>query len=208
MSFALILTHFFLSKRFLLKGEKLILSYKFEKDLSGEMNPEEVRYWLDQIVNFSYFVGMPNIDSQNYLEFQSRIQLYERDVAPLTLGFLSDVVEIPTIEVIEKFIGLRTKADRLPFDDYCEKVSMRVMERNLQLKGYLVHGDYTCFRCGGAIPTMENIGQYPGAISRTDNATEICSECGSDEALECMRGTLSNQTRWAIQSVYRSSIDI
>ncbi len=207
MSFAPILTHFFLSKRFLLKGEKLILSYKFEKDLSGEMNPEEVRYWLDQIVNFSYFVGMPNIDSQNYLEFQSRIQLYECDVAPLTLGFLSDVVEIPTIEVIEKFIGLRTKADRLSLDDYCEKVSMRVMERNLQLKGYLVHGDYTCFRCGGAIPTMENIGQYPGAISRTDNATEICSECGSDEALECMRGTLSNQTRWAIQSVYRNSID-
>ena len=208
MSFSPILTHFFLSKRFLLKGEKLILSYKFEKDLSAEMNPEEVRYWLDQIVNFSYFVGMPNIDSQNCVEFQSRIQLYERDIAPLTLGFLSDVVEIPTIDVIEKFIGLRTKADRLSLDDYCEKVSMRVMERNLQLKGYLVHGDYTCFRCGGAIPTMENIGQYPGAISRTDNATEICSECGSDEALECMRGTLSNQSRWAIQSVYKNSLDI
>jgi len=209
MSLSSILAHFFLSKRFLLKGEKLILGYKFEKDLSGEMNPEDVRYWLDQIVNFCYFVGMPSLlNSQECLEFLSRIQVYEREVNPLTLGLLSDEVVFPTIDVIEKFKGLRTKAERLSSDDYREKVNMRVMERNLQIKGYLVHGDYTCFRCGGAIPTLENIGQYSGAISRTDNATEICSECGSDEARECMRGTLSDQSRWAIQGVCRNSIDI
>ena len=208
MSISSVLAHFFLSKTFLLKGEKLILRYRFEKDLSGEMNPEEVRYWLDQIVNFSYFVGIPTLlNSQDCMEFLSRIQVYEREVAPLTLGFLSDVVEVPTIDVIEKFIGLRTEAEGLSSDNYHEKVSMRVMERNLQIKGYLVHGDSTCFRCGGAIPTLENIGQYPGAISRTDNETEICSECGSDEALECMRGTLSDQSRWAIQGVFRNSID-
>lgn len=209
MSFSSNLAYLFLSKTFLLKGEKLILGYKFEKDLSGEMNPEEVRYWLDQLVNFCFFVGVPNLlNSQDCMEFLSRIQVYEREVAPLTIGYLSGVEEIPTIDLIEKFVGLRTTAESLPLDDYSEKVNMRVMERNLQLKGYLIHGDYTCFRCGGAIPTLENIGQYPGAISRTDNATEICSECGSDEALECMRGNLSNQSRWAIQSVYRNSIDI
>jgi hypothetical protein len=25
---------------------------------------------------------------------------------------------------------------------------------------------------------------YPGAISRKDNKTEICSQCGEDEAME------------------------
>ena len=41
-----------------------------------------------------------------------------------------------------------------------------------------------CPRCGGGIPNDINKGAYPGALSRTDNATEICSECGIYEALE------------------------
>lgn len=34
------------------------------------------------------------------------------------------------------------------------------------------------------IPNNTEPGKYPGAISRADNATEICSACGEDEALK------------------------
>ena len=40
-----------------------------------------------------------------------------------------------------------------------------------------------CPRCNSWIPNNENPGAYPGAISRTDNTTEICSQCGTEEAL-------------------------
>lgn len=40
-----------------------------------------------------------------------------------------------------------------------------------------------CPRCGGFIPNFEHRGEYPGAVSRVDNMTEICSPCGTDEAL-------------------------
>lgn len=40
-----------------------------------------------------------------------------------------------------------------------------------------------CPRCDGFIPNNETPGLYPGALSRLDNKTEICSECGQDEAL-------------------------
>lgn len=41
-----------------------------------------------------------------------------------------------------------------------------------------------CPRCNGLIPNNEEPGAYPGAISRLDNKTEICSSCGTDEAIE------------------------
>lgn len=41
----------------------------------------------------------------------------------------------------------------------------------------------TCPVCNGFIPNNETPGAYPGAISRRDNVTEICSSCGIDEAL-------------------------
>lgn len=40
-----------------------------------------------------------------------------------------------------------------------------------------------CPRCGEPVPSRENQGQYPGALSRVDNKTHICSQCGQDEAL-------------------------
>ena len=40
-----------------------------------------------------------------------------------------------------------------------------------------------CPRCGGAIPNNEHPGAYPGALSRWDNATEVCSACGDAEAM-------------------------
>ena len=41
-----------------------------------------------------------------------------------------------------------------------------------------------CPRCLGLIPNAEFAGMYPGALSRTDNKTEICSDCGNMEAIE------------------------
>jgi ssDNA-binding Zn-finger/Zn-ribbon topoisomerase 1 len=43
--------------------------------------------------------------------------------------------------------------------------------------------DFICPRCGGDVPSKEHKGEYPGALSRADNATEICSACGTDEAM-------------------------
>lgn len=40
-----------------------------------------------------------------------------------------------------------------------------------------------CPRCGGCIPNDLHPGEYPGALSRLDNETYICSACGQDEAL-------------------------
>lgn len=43
---------------------------------------------------------------------------------------------------------------------------------------------HRCPRCGGGVPNDLTPGAYPGAISRLDNKTEICSECGMMEAIE------------------------
>lgn len=43
-----------------------------------------------------------------------------------------------------------------------------------------------CPRCNGYIPNNEQAGEYPGALSRVDNKTEVCSACGQAEALEQM----------------------
>ena len=44
----------------------------------------------------------------------------------------------------------------------------------------------TCPVCGGFIPDNRTPGAYPGALSRRDNLTEICSACGYTEALQDM----------------------
>jgi hypothetical protein len=41
-----------------------------------------------------------------------------------------------------------------------------------------------CPICDGPIPNALHEGQYAGALSRVDNKTEICSECGVFEALQ------------------------
>ena len=40
-----------------------------------------------------------------------------------------------------------------------------------------------CPRCGGAVPNAAAPGKYPGALSRYDNETYICSGCGQAEAM-------------------------
>ena len=55
-----------------------------------------------------------------------------------------------------------------------------------------------CPRCGGFIPNDVQPGAYPGALSRTDNKTEICSECGTLEAVEDHFGSLVGQSEWLV----------
>lgn len=58
-----------------------------------------------------------------------------------------------------------------------------------------------CPRCMGFIPRNEVAGAYPGAMSRTDNETEICSECGLEEALSGLaRGGNGSQEDWPVKS--------
>lgn len=45
--------------------------------------------------------------------------------------------------------------------------------------------DYRCPTCDGYIPDNQNIGKYSGALSRRlGEKTEICSDCGTREAME------------------------
>jgi hypothetical protein len=54
-----------------------------------------------------------------------------------------------------------------------------------------------CPRCLGFIPNSWTPGAYPGAISRVDNETEICSDCGTEEALEQVFGPgLRPRSEW------------
>lgn len=48
--------------------------------------------------------------------------------------------------------------------------------------------DIICPRCDGFIPNDDTPGLYPGALSRVDNETEICSQCGRDEAFLQLMG--------------------
>jgi hypothetical protein len=54
-----------------------------------------------------------------------------------------------------------------------------------------------CPRCESSfIPTNDNPGAYPGALSRTDDKTEICSECGTEEASPWRK--FETQDEWPI----------
>lgn len=56
-----------------------------------------------------------------------------------------------------------------------------------------------CPRCFNYIPNNEAPGAYPGAISRADDKTEICSHCGMEEAFEMFFESLRPQkTNWPI----------
>lgn len=46
------------------------------------------------------------------------------------------------------------------------------------------YAKFKCPTCSGFIPNNTQIGAYVGAISRRDGKTEICSACGTREALE------------------------
>ena len=52
---------------------------------------------------------------------------------------------------------------------------------------------YECPTCDGYIPNNKTPGAYPGALSRVDNETEVCSECGTREALLGFEQSLANR---------------
>jgi hypothetical protein len=59
---------------------------------------------------------------------------------------------------------------------------------------------HICPRCNDNwIPNNDAPGQYPGAISRADNRTEICSDCGQAEAIQDWQdGGCTPVERWPI----------
>lgn len=57
----------------------------------------------------------------------------------------------------------------------------------------------TCPRCGGKIPNNDHPGEYPGALSRVDNVTEICSQCGFLEAAAALLGGTVDYTGWKVK---------
>ena len=65
-----------------------------------------------------------------------------------------------------------------------------------------------CPRCKeNWIPCNNRPGEYPGAISRADNKTEICSACGEDEAIkDHVDGGCELVTAWPVQRKYATSL--
>lgn len=65
---------------------------------------------------------------------------------------------------------------------------------------------YACPRCGGQIPNEMMPGAYPGAISRVDNKTEVCSACGYDEAMrDFNQQPLQQISDWPISKIEHRS---
>ena len=58
--------------------------------------------------------------------------------------------------------------------------------------------EHTCPRCLGGIPTNTERGAYPGALSRTDNLTEVCTLCGLLEAFEAIIDKPTEQKDWKV----------
>lgn len=63
-----------------------------------------------------------------------------------------------------------------------------------------------CPRCLGFIPNNDKPGEYPGARSRADNKTEVCSPCGLEEAMQDFargqyrKGDGADMLLWPIES--------
>lgn len=58
-----------------------------------------------------------------------------------------------------------------------------------------------CPRCLGMIPSNENPGAHYGALSRRDNKTEICSECGTEEAVADLLQIGDDKERWPLRTL-------
>jgi hypothetical protein len=90
-------------------------------------------------------------------------------------------------EVLRKLVVLGGEGLRLEESD---KENAMSKENNTYTK---THDKFVlCPRCEGFIPNNDTPGAYPGAISRLDNKTEICSECGTIEAMLDWQGELTD----------------
>lgn len=76
------------------------------------------------------------------------------------------------------------------------------------MEGELVNVPHICPRCKSDwIPNNNQPGEYPGAISRADNTTEICSACGEDEALkDWFDGGCEPVEEWAVERKYSINV--
>jgi hypothetical protein len=63
---------------------------------------------------------------------------------------------------------------------------------------------HICPRCNdNFIPTNQQPGVYPGALSRADNKSEICSPCGEDEAMmDFSGGGCQPVAQWPIKKSF------
>lgn len=63
-----------------------------------------------------------------------------------------------------------------------------------------------CPRCqDNWIPNNQQPGHHPGAISRADNKTEICSACGVDEAMkDHFDNGCEQNNQWPVARKYNS----
>jgi hypothetical protein len=68
---------------------------------------------------------------------------------------------------------------RLKAESLLERNAYGIMMAETHPKGL-------CPICSGPIPNEKHRGKYPGALSRWDNESEICSACGTAEALSPM----------------------
>ena len=62
-------------------------------------------------------------------------------------------------------------------EDALKLIGEKIIERTPQ-----------CPLCGGPMPNEKFPSAHPGALSRADNKTEICSNCGQIEAILQMQG--------------------
>lgn len=60
--------------------------------------------------------------------------------------------------------------------------------------------EHTCPRCHHKIPNDATPGAYPGAMSRFSRDVEVCSACGTHEALQQVAGIeLAGPSDWPIE---------
>lgn len=72
------------------------------------------------------------------------------------------------------------------------------LEAQRDPRRWILAPDSKCPRCGDDVPQPGHKGEWRGALSRTDNRTEVCSACGTDEAYEQGAGALRPQNDWPV----------
>ena len=132
-----------------------------------------------RVIHRPYGFYNPYLDNRNY-------GLLPTTVDTLETGYIRSKVPSKSWDLI----GHRKSISQWAGDD--PKYQAETFNSENLYEIMMAH-DYTtlpkrglCPICDGAIPNNETPGAYPGALSRFDNETEVCSACGSAEALTPM----------------------
>lgn len=122
---------------------------------------------------------------------------------------------------------LKGRVDDATYESVLWLIESRLEDRKEErrMRGFLFHGTLNqnpkiCPRCKGWIPTNENPGEYPGAMSRylvpdpdeggeLSRIIEICSACGEDEAWMQVheQGRIVPPHEWPIERTYATDAD-